>query len=53
MEMCIVLSIVCEIPLASGPFWATVRYVYLVNLGGVTELFVIESCAVSPARNEP
>jgi len=41
---------VCEIPLASGPFWATVRYVYLVNLGGVTELFVIESCAVSPAR---
>ena len=43
----------CEIPLASGPFWATVRYVYLVNLGGVTELFVIESCAVSPAEMSP
>ena len=31
MEMCIVLSIVCEISLASGPFWATVRYVYLLS----------------------
>ena len=53
MEMCIVLSIVCEIPLISGPFWVTVE----VCVSRRCELFVIEVAQFPPpvswAENRP